>query len=172
MVTEHGIVIRADASTAYVRTIRTSACEHCSSKTTCQTLGGGQEMEVEAINLAGAREGDRVVLSFRSSSLFKLSFLIYIFPVLAMIVGAVAGQANAPRYGLDDSVAAVLGCIIAFALAFGVIRLVGSRLGDDDRYRAKVIRISRLPLYPEPEESCDETEAEPSAVNEKAGGAA
>ena len=174
MITEHGVVIRANASTAYVRTIRTSACEHCTSKSTCETLGGGQEMEVEAINLAGAREGDRVVLSFRSGALFQLSFLLYIFPVMAMIAGAVIGQSHGPRYGMDETTAAVVGCFIAFGLAFGIIRLVGSRLSGDNRYRAKVIRISRLPLYPEAEETSDGADGEqPSATDdEKAGGGA
>ncbi|HSO20180.1 MAG TPA: SoxR reducing system RseC family protein, partial [Desulfosarcina sp.] len=47
--------------TAWVKTTRSSACESCSSRDACQAGGGGQEMEVEAINTADARVGDRIV---------------------------------------------------------------------------------------------------------------
>lgn len=158
MVTETGVVFKSGIDTAWVRTVRTNACEHCAEKQTCQTLGGGKEMEVEALNPVGAREGDRVVLSFRSASLFKLSFLIYIFPVLAMIAGAVVGQSAGPSYGLDESAASVIGCFLAFGAAFLLIRLIGGRISGKETYRPKIIRISRMPLPHAcvPEKSADE----------------
>lgn len=164
MVTETGVVFKAGIDTAWVRTIRTTACEHCAEQQTCKALGGGKEMEVEALNPVGAREGDRVILSFRSASLFKLSFLIYIFPVLAMIAGAVAGQNAAPHYDMSESAASVIGCFLAFAAAFLLVRLIGDRISGKEKYRPKIIRISRMPL-PEvcvPEEA--ETDGEGDAL--------
>lgn len=146
MVTETGIVFKAGQGTAWVRSTRTNACEHCAEKSTCQTLGGGKDVEVEALNPVGAREGDQVVLSFHSTSLFKLSFLIYIFPVLAMIAGALIGQNAAPNYDMDESAAAAIGCFLALAAAFLLIRLIGKRLSGKETYRPKIIRISRAPL--------------------------
>lgn len=165
MVTETGVVFKAGIDTAWVRTIRTTACEHCAEKQTCQALGGGKEMEVEALNPVGAREGDRVILSFRSTSLFKLSFLIYIFPVLAMIAGAVAGENAAPNYGLSESAASVIGCFLAFGAAFLLVRLIGDRISGKETYRPKIIRISRMPLP----EVCVPEETESGRGEENAG---
>jgi sigma-E factor negative regulatory protein RseC len=156
VVTETGVVFKAGHGTAWVRSTRTNACEHCAEKQTCKTLGGGKDVEVEALNPIGAREGDQVVLSFHSTSLFKLSFLIYIFPVLAMIGGALIGQNAAPNYDMDESAAAAIGCFLALAAAFLFIRLIGNRMSGKETYRPKIIRISRMPLP----EACASEEAE------------
>jgi positive regulator of sigma E activity len=44
--------------------------------------GGDDDVEVEAINAAGAKVDDRVFISFKTSSLLKVSFLVYMVPVL------------------------------------------------------------------------------------------
>ena len=49
MNTEEGVVIRIDAKNAWIKTVKTGACESCSSRGACNTLGGGKEMEVEAM---------------------------------------------------------------------------------------------------------------------------
>ena len=49
-------------------------------------------MEVEAFNTADARVGDRIVLNIKTASLLKATFLLYVFPILAMIAGEVLGQ--------------------------------------------------------------------------------
>ena len=108
MNTEEGVVIRIDTKNAWIKTVKTGACESCSSRGACQTLGGGQEMEVEAINSADAQIGDRVVIGFETGPLLKVSFLIYIFPILALITGAVIGQTCAPYLSLDPSAASMV----------------------------------------------------------------
>ena len=76
MATEKGIVLRTDSEAAWVKTVRSSACEGCTAKGSCHSMGGGNEMEVKALNTAGARAGDRIVLSFETASLLKATFLI------------------------------------------------------------------------------------------------
>ena len=61
MATEKGVVTKLESNAAWVTTTRTEACESCAAKGSCRTLGGGKEMEVEAINLAGARVGLRSI---------------------------------------------------------------------------------------------------------------
>ena len=38
-------------------------------------------MEVEAVNVAGARVGDQILLRIESGAVLKVSFLLYIFPL-------------------------------------------------------------------------------------------
>ena len=138
---EEGVVIKTDAQTAWIKTTKTGACSECSAKGSCHTLGGGKEMEVQAINIAGAVIGDRVVIGFETSSLLKASFLIYIFPVLGLIVGAAIGQEMAPMTGLNASAASPLAGLLFFFLTFLIIRRKGNQLAKQNQYRPKVIRI-------------------------------
>ena len=92
MATEQGIVIKTDSSAAWVKTIKTGACEGCSARGSCHSLGHSDQMEVKAINQAGAKVGDRIVLLFETSSLLKATFLLYVFPILLLIIGAAIGQ--------------------------------------------------------------------------------
>jgi len=142
MVTEEGIVTRLGSDMAFVKTIRTDACESCSVKDSCNTMGGGKEVEVEAINTVGAKVGDRVTLGLETAPMLKISFLLYVFPILCLIAGALIGQHFAPKYQLDPSAISVAGAFLLFFIAFLCIRVVGKKLSGNAKYRAKVIRIS------------------------------
>lgn len=148
MATEEGIIFKMGrpgaAGTAWVRTTRSSACESCSSRDVCQGEGGsGKEMEVEALNTADARVGDRIVLNIKTTSLLKATFLLYIFPVLAMIGGALLGQSVAAMRGSDPSGMAALFAFLFFGLAFIVIRVTGRRMARNASYRPEIVKIRR-----------------------------
>lgn len=145
MATEEGIVFRlgpTGSGTAWVKTTRSSACESCSSRQACHA-GGGKEMEVEAINTADARVGDRIVLNIKTTSLLKATFLLYVFPILAMIAGALIGQMVGAMRGGDPSGMSALFAFLSFGLAFLLIRIVGRRLSRNDAYTPEIIKIRR-----------------------------
>ena len=144
MATEEGVVFKMgahEAGTAWVKTTRSSACASCSSKDACQADGSGKEMEVEAINTAAARVGDRIVLSIKTGSLLKATFLLYIFPILAMLAGAVLGQTVAVMGGKDPSGLSALFGFLFFGLAFIIIRITGRRLSNNTSYQPEIIKI-------------------------------
>ena len=145
MNTEQGIVIKVDTKTAWIKTTKTGACESCSAKSSCHTLGGGKEMEVEAINEAGAQIGDQVVIGFETASLMKVSFLIYIFPILGLIAGAIVGEAVAPYFSMNKSLSALLIGGFVFFLCYLFVRKKGNELAKDRSYHPKVIRILPTP---------------------------
>ena len=134
MATEEGIVIAVGPSTARIKTTRSGACKSCASRGSCHTAGGGNDMEVEAINTVGAKVDDRVVINFDSTSLLKVSFLLYIFPILCLLAGALSGQQLAAAFGLDPT---------AFSVVFGItffilyLRNEGVRVG-----RAIVLQLA------------------------------
>ena len=100
-------------------------------------------MEVEVINTIGAKEGDEVVMSLETSSLIKASFLIYVFPILCMIAGAVIGQEIVPNYNLSAAVWSLVLGFLFFFLAFLIVRLMGNKLSEKEKYRPKIIRIRK-----------------------------
>lgn len=144
MATEEGVVFKMGepgAGTAWVKTTRTSACKACSSRHACQVEGSGKEMEVEAINSADARVGDRIILNIETASLLKATFLLYVFPILAMIAGALLGQTVGVMKGLDPSGLSALFGFLFFGLAFIVIRITGRHLSKNASYRPEIIKI-------------------------------
>ena len=118
MTREEGVVIKTDAKTAWIKTVKTDACASCSAKSSCHTLGGGKEVEVEAINTAGARIGDRVVIGFETAPLLKATFLLYVFPILGLLLGAFIGQTAAPLFSLNPSAASIIVGFLFLFLAY------------------------------------------------------
>ena len=139
MTTEEGVVIKAGSDTAWVKTTKSAACNACASKDSCTAIG--EDMEVEAINTAGAKAGDRIVLSLETSSILKVTFLLYVFPVLCMFVGAVTGQNIARYYNLDASAVSAMFGFLFLIPSFLFIRSKGKKLGEQDRYKPKITRI-------------------------------
>ena len=82
MSTEQGTVTKVSGDKAWVRTRRSSMCDGCKSQGVCHSLGGTENMEAEALNSAGAKDGDRVILKISSGALWKISFLFYMIPVI------------------------------------------------------------------------------------------
>lgn len=149
MATEHGVVTKTESTSAWVKTVKSGACKDCSARGSCHSLSSSDEMEVKAINAAGAKVGDRIVLSFGTSSLFKATFLLYVFPILLLILGAVIGQQIAPSFGMNPS---ALSAIIGFSFFFAavpVIKIMANRMAKKNEYKPKIIKIltrtSQLP---------------------------
>ena len=141
MATEQGIVLRTDSQTAWVKTVRSSACDGCSAKGSCHAMGPGRDMEVKAINTAGARVGDRIVLSFETPSLLKATFLIYVFPIILLIVGAGLGQMLAPAIDLNSSALSVLLGFAFFFSALIIVKARANKMAKKQAYQPKVIKI-------------------------------
>ena len=141
MATEQGIVIKTDSGAAWVKTVKSGNCAGCSARGSCHTMGGDDQMEVKAINEVGAKVGDRIILSFETSSLLKASFLLYVFPILLLIVGAAIGQEMAPRFDFSPSgLSAIMGFSFFFA-ALVIIKTTADKLAKKNEYRPKVIKI-------------------------------
>jgi sigma-E factor negative regulatory protein RseC len=142
MATEEGVVTKIEsAATAWVKTTRSGACKSCSARSSCHSLGGGEETEVEALNHAGAQIGQKVVLSFDTSPLLKATFLLYLFPILTMMAGAFIGQQLATTFHLDPSFLAAVFGFLFFGLTLVFVRSKGNKLAKRDEYRPKIIRV-------------------------------
>ncbi len=141
MVTEEGVVTSATSSMAWIKTVRSKACDSCDAKDSCHSQDPSRDMLIQVNNTINAKTGDRVVLGFQTAPLLKLSFMLYVFPIILMIIGAAAGQTAAPALETDPTLTSVLSGLASFGIAFGVIRLAGNRLAGKTEYRPFLIRI-------------------------------
>ena len=98
-------------------------------------------MEVEAVNVAGAKVGDQILLRIGSAAVLKVSFLLYLFPILLMLAGAIIGQVLAPSFDMNPSGLSASVRVGCFVLSFILIRRTGNRLAQQKSYRPRVIRI-------------------------------
>lgn len=144
MATESGIVSKTGAKgpqTVWVKIVPSSACESCSSRHSCTAKSNSQEREVEALNPVNAAVGDRIQLAISTGSLLKATFLLYIFPVLCMLAGGIAGHTIAARFQWDTSLLAAIVAFAFFGAAMLVVRLGGNRMAQKAAYRPQIIRI-------------------------------
>jgi len=138
---EEGTVTRTDAANAWITIRKTSACASCSSRNKCVSLGEGNMMEVEAINNAGARVGDRVVIRIETSGLLKISAFIYLFPILCLVAGAIIGHSIATSLSVDESLWTLGIGFLLFFLAFLPVRVIGNRMAKKPQFKPRIIRI-------------------------------
>ncbi|MGB9499431.1 MAG: SoxR reducing system RseC family protein [Dissulfuribacterales bacterium] len=143
MAKEEGIIIKYNKTTAMVKTIQSTACDSCSEKDVCKTTGGGKIMEVEAINTANAKLGDLVVVSFDTGQLFMLSFMLYVFPIIAMIIGALFGEHIAKNFNANPSTFSAIFGFSFFFISMGIVKLKDKKARKSGKYRPEIIKIKR-----------------------------
>jgi len=143
MAIEQGIIVKmgSRSETAWVKTIRSSACESCSVRDSCNPGADGKSQEVEAINTAGAQLGDRIQLTIATGSVLKAMFVLYLFPILCMLAGGITGNWLGVRMQTNPSATAVAVAMVTFAVSLLIVRFWGQRAGHKEAYRPKIIRI-------------------------------
>jgi len=100
-------------------------------------------MKVTAKNTLNAKVGDVVVLNIRTSSLLKLSFLLYIFPVICMIAGAILGKNIANIFKLDETILSVLSGFSSLIVSFFLIRARGNSMAGKKEYMPEIVRLKK-----------------------------
>ena len=139
MATEKGIVTKTGLGTAWVKTMASEACEGCSSCGTCSAQR--PDAEVEVINEVGAQVGDRILIDFKTSAFLKITFLLYVFPIICLTLGAMLGLQVADDYAYDPSAcSAVLG-FVGFFISVAIIRVIGRKIATQRNYRPQITEV-------------------------------
>jgi sigma-E factor negative regulatory protein RseC len=89
---EIGIVKSLHGNVAMVSVERKSACDQC--RAGCSLTESGAEME--ALNEAGAKIGQRVRVTVKPFTYLKGSIFVYGIPALMLILGAIIGKEMLP----------------------------------------------------------------------------
>lgn len=87
---ERGIVKTVSRERATVAIERATACSECKSGGSCDLVD--DESTIEAINLANAAVGQRVVIDMQGFSYIKGTMFVYGLPALALLAGAIIGK--------------------------------------------------------------------------------
>lgn len=144
MASEQGIVIKAGlkgGNIALVKTIQPSGCEACSARAQCNPDAKGKEREVEAVNLVDAREGDLIQISMDTQALLQATFLLYIFPIVCMLIGAFAGHIIGTGMGTAPSILSLTAGLTCFGAAMYIVRRRAGHMALKLKYQPKITRI-------------------------------
>ena len=140
MLTEEGVIEKIMNRKAEIRLLKISACSRCEQHGSCEVFSGKAKL-IEVPNDLQAEVGDRVEVSMPENSLMKISLLVYLFPVIALIVGACMGQSWAEVFNMPSSLASVVGGGFAMACAFWVLRWFERSGRVKDEYHPRMTRI-------------------------------
>lgn len=146
MIEEHATVIAIEGDLAEVEAQRRGSCGSCAAKGACGTslldrFLGRRPLRLRVRNELAANPGDQVVIGVPESALLRAAAAAYLVPLIALILGAIGGQALAGLldFGLTE-LAATLGGVLGFLLSLRWLSAHSRRLAMDDRYRAVMLR--------------------------------
>ncbi|MCU0559325.1 MAG: SoxR reducing system RseC family protein [Desulfobacterales bacterium] len=136
---EFGEIVATDGRTAQVRMKRSSQCAACSCAGLCSPFGKDW-MVVAADNTLGAAAGQKVRITYRVAGEVKASFILYIVPVFALLLGALLGSAIDPFHNTDlSAVAAGLSFVV---VSFLLIRKYAAwKYGRNRSYHPRISEV-------------------------------
>ena len=114
MINERGVVEKIVHQKAVVKLQKSSGCDTCKARGSCHAEGD-KEMRVEVENELHAREGDSVEVSMPTRSVAKMALVVYLGPVMALLVGAFAGDSLGRSFQFDSPLAPVIGGAVLLA---------------------------------------------------------
>ncbi len=143
MIEEAGTVVELKGKhTAVVMCQKSSLCENCATNGSCSLGDDSQTRLVEVQNFLDAAVGDRVCIATTTKSFLQSSFLIYIVPLIALVIGAVAGKLVGERLdtGLDPNLLSAIFGVFFMCGSFVLLR-VGTRALAAETYMPKIVAI-------------------------------
>jgi sigma-E factor negative regulatory protein RseC len=119
---EIGTVKKIEGIMAIVDVPKKSACEGCTAGTCRQE---DRSMEIEALNRAGAKVGQKVLVSIKAYTYLKGSALVYGLPALALVLGAVLGKEGMSSIftGTDPDILSAIFGFGAFGLSLVAVKI-------------------------------------------------
>jgi sigma-E factor negative regulatory protein RseC len=137
MLEETGSVVAIEGDQARVTLVRSEACGSCSAKHICHPTSS-KTMEMEVLNKAGAKPGDKVIISLPAEELLKASTSAYLMPAMAAVAGAAIGW---NRSGTDAG--AIIGCAVGLVLAFAWLFIFQRKRKGPGPFISRVLESGR-----------------------------
>lgn len=142
MISTAGIVSEVDGSKAFVKISRNTACENCGA---CHFDETTLNLQVTAINEAGAKVGDRVELSMDNVNYFTASLFLYGLPLFTLLIGIFFGLIFYPKWGVEpNDIYAILTGLLLMTITFIILRMFKDKFADNKNYMSIITRV--IPL--------------------------
>ena len=143
MIEEVGTVVELKGKhTAVVMCQKSSLCENCATNGSCSIGDDDKTRLIDVQNLLNASVGDQVRIATTTRSFLQSSFLLYIVPLVALVIGAVAGKFVGEQIdtGLDPNLLSAIFGVFFMVGSFVILR-IGSRVLVAESYMPKIVAI-------------------------------
>ena len=146
---ERAYVVKTAGKIAVLQIEKSPACEGCR---ICAFKAGKSRVKVKALNAAGAKKGDTVIVQAEKDNRTLASFFAYIVPVLLAGAGVLIGA----LCKLEELYIVLL-CLGGLALGFGAVFAIDKLLARSRGFGMEVVEV--CPAQPEGAKSAAETAA-------------
>ncbi len=89
-----------------------------------------------------------MVVGLETKPLLFLTFLLYVFPILLLILGAIIGHNMAPLFQINPSLFSMVTGFIFFGFSVFIIRKKNKSLSKKNEYKPFLVR-KKPPVIPE-----------------------
>jgi sigma-E factor negative regulatory protein RseC len=140
---EEGVVLAQAGPLATVRVQQGSCASSCGSGCICAADVQDKTLVVQAINRAAAGVGDRVRIAMTPGRVLGMAALAYLFPLVLLFAGAVAGPAlfAALGLGLVGDPARAVAAMTGLALGLLALKVIFARVKPDGGFTPVVVEI-------------------------------
>lgn len=147
MLTESGRIVGLESDGVWVETIRRSTCGACAAQKGCghgllHRISEGKRGYIRV--LPGAHPvdyyniDDEVLISIPEEVILRGSFIAYVLPLAAMLIGALSAVHWFPG---NQDLLAVCGAAVGLALGFALVRWHGARHRRDPDFQPVLLRV-------------------------------
>ena len=122
--TERALVVKTSGRIAVLQIEKKPECDACKA---CAFRNGKSRVKVKALNTAGAKAGDEVIVACEKDNRALASFIVYMVPVLFTAAGVAVGALCFEKEAFI-ALFALVGLALGFALVFAADKILsGSR---------------------------------------------
>ncbi len=139
----YGTVLEITGDRAIITTSRRGVCDGCTERSRCSfdsALGKDSPERVTAINTIGAQPGDAVEFDLTGRTELKVSFVIWVAPLIGLVAGAVTGSIFHDLVSLSKDFATFLGAVAGLFLTLVPMVILDRRLAHDQRLVPHITR--------------------------------
>jgi sigma-E factor negative regulatory protein RseC len=111
---QEGFILQLDGDLAKLRVAPNADCDNCGA---CNIV----HMELLAYNPVNATPGQKVRFTMIQDNMLKISFMIFIFPLLSLFAGLYAGSLLSPILNINNTGAMTAGGLLTVAMAIVII---------------------------------------------------
>ncbi len=141
MIEEIGVVTKIEGTMAKVIVQKRGACDGCKAQGTCETKEEG--MEIEAVNMAQAKEGEAVKISIKAQTYLKGTMLVYGLPLVLFIAGAIVGKNIGEDFfqGKNSDLVAAVAGFAALVISLLGIKVWAKKTEKNTEYKPVIEEI-------------------------------
>ncbi len=135
-ITKEGIVLDNNKGHLTVQIFRNGACGSCSASGSCAE---SKTTEIELFTHENIKKGDRVMIEGESSDVTKLTAVVYIFPVVMVLIGAILPNVFLKNTGIDLNLLTLLSVLVFLLISLVFVKGLDSKVKDRNIMKVRKI---------------------------------